>query len=205
VRRSRIPQPKAASPRQDSPQLQSLLSPQQSLSPPQAPPEVALQGDERLAPLSDADLGSSINALAPFASPAPAPSPARSRCDRAAEVIFEAVQQQGGAGGATVPTVRVRSFLLQSELLPPSWVPAELDIVLAKHTRRASAISLDQFTDVLAEVALQLLRDGIISVDDATTEAGEPYAWGTRPPRTVVPRASALRALGLVLFPDAMA
>ncbi|GBG34997.1 Hypothetical Protein FCC1311_112192 [Hondaea fermentalgiana] len=99
---------------------------------------------------------------------------------------------------------RVRAFLKQSELLPPSMQAADLGVLLVKHSRRSSVVTLEQFQDLLADLALGLIRCGIVTVDENETTqetVGEPWEWGVREPRIKVSKASALRALGQVLFP----
>lgn len=127
------------------------------------------------------------------------------KCQRPAEVIYASLLQAQPGKGTNVQVGRVRTFLKQSELLPPTIQPADLDVLLVKHSKRSSVMTLPQFQDLLADVALALMKCGIIAVDEQekTQETnGELWEWGVREPRTKISRGVALRALGNVLFPN---
>uniref|UniRef100_A0A7S2S065 Uncharacterized protein n=1 Tax=Mucochytrium quahogii TaxID=96639 RepID=A0A7S2S065_9STRA len=135
---------------------------------------------------------------------------AKLKRDDPAKVIFDAlvetlssVDRQSSGGG--VPVGKVRTFLRQSELLPPTMLPADLDIILSKHSKRRAYVSLADFSNVLADIALELLACGILTVpveDEGGQVEGEKWEWGVRSPKTQITRAAAVRALGQVLFPD---
>jgi len=123
---------------------------------------------------------------------------ASGNAERVTSIIFESL-----SSGDSVPVSRIRSFLRQSDILPPGMRHAELDVLLSKHIKRNLNVTKQEFELVLADIALGLIQSGMISVPEKLRNECEPRVdtWGVLTPQTCISKSTALRALGRVLFP----